>query len=317
MHTLMEEHRFVLDFAARLVEMSTELKNKTGRDQCGEIFQTIGFLVDHLKSAQSHYLREENVLFAYLEKHGIAGPPRAMWTEHDKIRGLEKEIFRLYEEHEHMDLQIFAAELSNKAAALEDFLSAHYNKENNVLFPMALEVLTENEWLSAAREFDEIGYCCFTPASARRETGEATPDGSISAGEGMVDLGAGSLSVDELTAMLNRLPVEITFVDKDDTFRYFNQVKDAAFQRSTASIGLKVQNCHPAKSVHLVNKVIEDFRSGAKDEVSFWIDFRDKYIYIRYFAVRDDDGEYLGCMEVTQDIKDIRSITGEKRLLED
>jgi len=122
-HTLMEEHRFVLDFAARLVNVSTELKNKTGRDQCGEIFQTIGFLVDHLKSAQSHYLREENVLFAYLEKHGIAGPPRAMWTEHDQIRGLEKEIFRLYEEHEHMDLQIFAAELSNKAAALEDRMS--------------------------------------------------------------------------------------------------------------------------------------------------------------------------------------------------
>ena len=313
-HTLMEEHHHVLGFAAKLVQNAVDLKQVKDFAAGAEPLKMTQHLIEHFKSAQSHYLREENVLFPYLEKHGIAGPPRAMWAEHDQVRALEKTIFSLWDEREKTGLHAFAAQLHDKAVQLQQLLTSHFYKENNVLFPMALQTLTESEWRAAAEEFDKIGYCCFTPASARQETVKTVSREVAPAGTGMIDLDTGSLKIEELKAMLNNLPAEITFVDKDDTFRYFNQVKDPAFPRTKTAIGLKVQKCHPQKSVHLVNKIIEDFRSGAKDEVSFWIDFKNKYIYIRYFAVRDSNGKYLGCMEVTQDIKDIQKITGEKRL---
>jgi DUF438 domain-containing protein len=313
-HTLMEEHHHVLNFAAKLVQNADDLKQVKDFATGAETLKITRHLIEHFKSSQSHYLREENVLFPYLEKHGIAGPPRAMWAEHDQVRALEKVIFTLWDERERIGLPAFAALLREKPQQLQQLLTSHFYKENNILFPMAMQTLTEDEWRAAAVEFDKIGYCCFTPASARKETAKPDAKESTSAGTGMIDLDTGSLKIEELKAMLNNLPAEITFVDRDDTFRYFNKVKDPAFPRSKAAIGLKVQNCHPQKSVHLVSKIIEDFRSGASDEVSFWINFKTKYIYIRYLAVRDSEGKYLGCMEVTQDIKDIQKITGEKRL---
>ena len=315
-HTLMEEHRHVLDFAEKLTLTATDLKHATEPDTVREKLKFLDHLIEHFKSAQSHYLREENVLFAYLDKHGIVGPPKAMWAEHDQIRILEKEIFQIYDDRDNLEISDMAGKLLVRAEQLQQLLSSHFYKENNVLFPMAMKTLTDLEWQNTKREFDEIGYCCFTPETAKKQPKSAETESVVKVEEGMVDLGTGKLSTSELRAMLNNLPVEITFVDKDDTFRYFNQVKDAVFTRTKAAVGLKVQKCHPEKSVYLVNKIINDFRSGAKDEVSFWIDFKNKYIYIRYFAVRDEGGNYLGCMEVTQDIKDIQKISGEKRLME-
>ncbi|MEM2874808.1 MAG: PAS domain-containing protein [Candidatus Hadarchaeales archaeon] len=130
-----------------------------------------------------------------------------------------------------------------------------------------------------------------------------------------VKLETGTLSTAELEAILNALPVNITFVDRDDTVRYFNG-GHRIFQRTKAIIGKKVQNCHPQKSIHVVNRILEEFKSGRRDVAEFWIDMNGRTIYIRYFAVRDPSGEYLGCLEVTQDITEIRKIEGEKRLLD-
>ena len=124
------------------------------------------------------------------------------------------------------------------------------------------------------------------------------------------------LSYETIEAMLDALPVEISFVDKDDTVRYFSKEGKRIFARSRKIIGMKVQRCHPQKSVHKVNQILDDFKNNKRDSAEFWIDFKDRKIYIRYFAVRNDDGQYLGCLEVTQDITDIQKITGEKRLLE-
>jgi len=115
---------------------------------------------------------------------------------------------------------------------------------------------------------------------------------------------------------LDTLPVDITFIDKDDVVRYFNQSKDRIFPRTKAVIGRKVQQCHPQKSVHVVNKILEDFKSGKRDRVEFWIDMNGRKIFIRYFPVRSKEGNYLGTIEVTQDITDIKKIEGEKRLLD-
>ena len=119
-----------------------------------------------------------------------------------------------------------------------------------------------------------------------------------------------------IEAIVDTLPVEISFVDKDDTVRYFNKEGKRIFPRSRAIIGRKVQNCHPQKSLHVVNRILDDFRNKKRDSAEFWIDLKGRKIYIRYFAVRDAEGSYLGCLEVTQDITDIQKIKGEKRLLE-
>ena len=134
-------------------------------------------------------------------------------------------------------------------------------------------------------------------------------------GKGQIVFETGSFSKEELETLLNTLPVDITFVGKEDTVRYFSKAKERIFPRTKAVIGRKVQQCHPPKSIHVVNKILDDFRNGYKDVAEFWIHVKERLIYIRYFAVRDKNGEYLGCLEVTQDITDIKKIEGEKRLL--
>ena len=124
------------------------------------------------------------------------------------------------------------------------------------------------------------------------------------------------LSYEIIEALLDALPVDITFVDEEDRVRYFNKEGKRIFARSRKIIGIKVQKCHPQKSIHVVNQILEDFRNNKRDSANFWIDLNERKIYIRYFAVRDKEEKYLGCLEVTQDITDIQKITGEKRLLD-
>ena len=134
--------------------------------------------------------------------------------------------------------------------------------------------------------------------------------------EGLLRFETGALSKDEVEVVFNTLPVDITFVDKEDCVRYFNKLGERIFARTKAGIGRKVQKCHPQKSVHVVNKILDSFRSGKKDVAEFWIPKGERLVHIRYFAVRGKDGKYLGTMEVTQDIADLKKIEGEKRLLD-
>ncbi len=133
--------------------------------------------------------------------------------------------------------------------------------------------------------------------------------------EGTIPFETGNLSKEEIESTFNALPVDVTFVDKDDTVRYFSQSKDRIFVRTKAVLGRKVQQCHPQKSIKVVNEILEDFKSGKRDVAEFWMNFEGKLIHIRYFPVRSKSGEYLGCLEVTQDITGIKRIEGEKRLL--
>ena len=126
----------------------------------------------------------------------------------------------------------------------------------------------------------------------------------------------GTFSKDEIEATLNTLPVDITFVDKEDTVRYFSKSEKRIFVRTKAVIGRKVQQCHPRKSVHIVDKILDGFKNGKKDVAEFWIQKGNRLVHIRYFPVRNKDGKYLGTIEVTQDITDLKKIEGEKRLLD-
>jgi hypothetical protein len=135
-------------------------------------------------------------------------------------------------------------------------------------------------------------------------------------GEGDITFETGSLSREEIEAILNTLPVDITFVDVNDSVKYFNKAEKRIFVRTRSVIGRKVQMCHPQKSIHIVNKILESFRRGGKDVAEFWIQMNGRLIHIRYFPVRDKNGKYLGTMEVTQDVTEIKKLEGEKRLLD-
>ena len=135
------------------------------------------------------------------------------------------------------------------------------------------------------------------------------------AADGVVTFGGGSVPVSTLEAILNALPVEVTFVDAEDRVRYFNQNPHRIFHRSTAAIGRQVHHCHPQKSVHLVEQILKEFKAGTRDSADFWIQTGGQFLLIRFFAVRGRDGAYLGCMEVTQNVTEIRALEGDKRLL--
>lgn len=317
-YILKEEHKALLEFAQRLTEVQKDLKKEDVFNPQSEKIKLLTHIIEHFKESEKHYLREENVLFPYLEKHGITQPPKVMWMEHDEIRKIKKSIYRLFEEKEGVPFAEFSENFSQSALQLSEMLHNHFEKENNVLFPTSLRLFEESEWRDIKKEFDEIGYCCFTPEAARepsQETKEVSSPLEFEP-EGQITFETGSLSPHEIESIFNTLPVDITFVDKDDVVRYFNQTKERMFVRTKAVIGRKVQQCHPQKSIHLVNKILDDFKAGVRDRAEFWINLKGRLIYIQYFAVRNGKGNYLGCLEVTQDITDVKKIEGEKRLLD-
>jgi PAS domain S-box-containing protein len=238
-----------------------------------------------------------------------------MWTEHDQIRKIKKDIYSILDARDSMAFQDFADQLQEATDFLAEMLSNHFYKENNILFPTALKVIGESEWKEVRAQFDELGYCAFTPESATITTEKMEKPILRTETQGMVPFETGNLSREEIESILDTLPVDVTFVDKDDTVRYFSQSKERIFVRTKAVLGRSVQQCHPQKSIHVVNQILEDFKSGKRDVAEFCINFEGKLIHIRYFPVRGKNGEYLGCLEVTQDITNIRKIEKEKRLL--
>jgi len=314
---LMEEHKIMLQITEKLNTIANKIQQVSNISYVGDEIHHLEHIAEDLRDSEKHYLREENVLFPSLEKHGVTEPPAIMWTEHNQIREKKKQISKLIEDHDTMNFQDFKNQLAKIASVLNSFLPSHFFKENNILFPTALQVITNEEWKEIRNEFDEIGYCCFTPpkltATPKAAKQQATPTPSP---EEMLQFETGSLSKEEVEAILDSLPVDISFVDKNDAVKYFNKADKRIFVRTKAVIGRKVQLCHPQKSVHIVNKILEAFKTGKKDSAEFWITMNNRLIHIRYFAVRDKDGKYLGTMEVTQDLTDIKKIEGQKRLLD-
>ena len=255
-----------------------------------------------------HYSRKENLLFPYLEQHNITAPPKVMWGVDDEIRALLKESAKLA-----VSGSVNTTEkLTEALTRTEEMIF----KEENILIPMLLETLTPEEWSSVARESGEIGYCLIDPPPVWQA--KAVPTEALASAtpvSGSINLPTGVFSLTELNRVLDTLPLDITFVGKDDTVRYFSQGSERVFPRTKAIIGRKVANCHPPASVHIVEGIIDDFKAGKKDHEDFWIRMGEKFVYIRYFAVRDETGDYLGVLEVTQDIAPIQAITGEKRLV--
>lgn len=314
-HILMEEHKSLLQLANEMRTIVLKCMDFNTLNEVAHEIERLTHITEYFKDSEKHYLREENVLFPYLEKHGITQPPAVMWAEHKEIRKLKKEVYNIIENAPNINYHDFIRNIDNTSWALTNVLQNHFYKENNILFPTAMRVISKNEWADIKSQFNEIGYCCFTTDETRGKAENSEYDKKELVYGKRISLKTGSFSVDELEAILNTLPVDITFVDKGDTVRYFNQAKDRIFTRTTAVIGRKVQNCHPPQSLNKVEQILNDFKSGKRDAAEFWINLKGRLVHIRYFAVRKE-GEYLGTIEVTQDITDIKKIEGEKRLLD-
>ncbi len=299
---LMEEHRFLLELAQDLLKLISSPFSTNIRSRLMEISSL-------LKSSASHYLREENVLFPYLEKHGITQPPAIMWMEHDRIRQVEKQVLHFIDQW--LRTSSKPQGLQPLARQLAELLSQHFFKENRILFPMAENFFNRQEWVEVRRGFDEIGYFAFQPEPFEIEAKEERKPEIA----GEIHLPTGSFSLEELEALFKALPVDITFVDRNDRVKFFSAKPDRIFIRTKAVLGRKVQQCHPQKSLHLVNRILKEFREGSRSSADFWIQKDGRLIYIRYFPLKNEKGEYLGCIEVTQDVTEIKKLEGEKRLL--
>jgi DUF438 domain-containing protein len=180
---------------------------------------------------------------------------------------------------------------------------------------MSLDTLRDEEWLQIDRQSIEYGFCLYDPKVKWRPEGVELEE--IASEEiGKIQLPSGSFNVDELTAILNTIPFDMTFVDKDDRVKYFTQGRERIFARSRAILGRNVRQCHPPSSVHVIEKILDDFKSGKEDHTAFWITLEDRFIHIEYFALRAEDGDYLGTLEVSQDLTEKRKLDGEQRLLQ-
>lgn len=266
-----------------------------------------------LADVDKHYLRKENLVFPFLEKAGITAPPKVMWGVHDEIRALIKGAKTLLVARNPEAVRI----ASEAAQKVTDMIF----KERNILFPMVTNALTEDDWVRVEKESDELGYCLVEPVAkwtpSRVTIGEGYEEGGheVSGISHSVNLGTGFLTPEQIGLMLNHMPVDITFIDENDVVRYFSNSKERIFPRNRTIIGRLVQNCHPPKSMGVVEQILNDFKSGAKDHEDFWISMRGMMVYIRYFAVRDAEGGYRGALEVSQEISEIRALTGEKRIM--
>jgi hypothetical protein len=314
---LIEEHSIMLQRAEKLQTFVGMIEEACDSVYVGDVLTELQSIAKDFQDSDKHYLREENVLFPLVEKHGITEPPAIMWMEHDKIREIKKKFATLVEKWNTMAFDEFKKRLGEAAKPLCSLLPTHFYKENNILFPAALQTVSIEEWEEARKEFDEIGYCCFTPPSVtvrmqvEKREARVTP-----VSEDILKFETGILSKEEVEGILDSLPIDISFVDKNDSVKYFNKAEKRIFVRTKAVIGRKVQMCHPQKSVHVVNKIVDAFKRGKKDSAEFWVTMGGRLVHIRYFAVRDKSGKYLGTMEVTQDLTDIKKIEGEKRLLD-
>jgi DUF438 domain-containing protein len=240
-----------------------------------------------------------------------------MWAIHDDVRAGWKALDGLLAAGPGDDPAAFAAQIAALFGPLETAIRQMFYKEETILFPTALQMLSEEEWRAVREQEAEWGYFSVQPGSQWPPAVPAPTPAEQPTSEGLIPLETGALTVEQINLLFNHLPVEISFVDKEDTLRFFTQADERIFPRSPAAIGRKVQKCHPPTSVHRVQRILDDFRAGRRDVAEFWVQIRGRFIHIRYFAVRDAGGEYQGTLEVVQDVTDIRALQGERRLLDE
>lgn len=275
-------------------------------------------IFNQLQQIERRFERKENQLFPVLESKGWTGPSKNMWSFHDTIREQFRLLRKKFENREF-------SEVTQDAQYLVSSIFRLLIVEETVLFPNALNLLTEEDWKQVRKGEEEIGWMlpeepAAFPEAKEEEYIHPSKDHTRRELSFSTDKAAhydeGYMTVEQVNLLLRTMPLDLTYVDENDKVIFYNRGEERVFPRSAGIIGREVKFCHPPKSVGTVLKILEEFRSGTKNEASFWINFKGRLIYIRYFAVRDEQKNYRGVIEMSQDITDIKNIEGEKRLLD-
>ena len=299
LYYLMLENR---ELEVRLTVIKSDLQEKN--------FSAFKLHISDLTGIENHYLRKENILFSYLERVWENCRPLAvMWSIHDDVRMKLKQLNKILQESNEFDPEIY-----KMVGDLFFLMYGMIFKEELIVFPVAMETLDGYHWQKIQAQSAEIGYSFIAPPNiSKKKTKQKDPNSAIKSFIFKTETGSlGNLQIEQI---FNTLPLDITFIDANDEVKYFSHPKDRFFPRSPAIIGRKVHNCHPPESVHIVERILDSFKTGKKDEAVFRINMKNKFVLIRYFAIRKDK-EYLGTLEVSQDITEISEMIDEKRLLD-
>ncbi len=299
-----------------VIEKALVLLEKQAERSDGMNLQIARALIDVIWEfgEQCHNQREEQIYFPFLLKKGMPpqGPIGVMLQEHQSEREYIAQIKIMFDTFERE--KKLPERFQRVVAEYADLTKNHIWKENDILYPMGRRMISPDDEKHLMQEFlrlekETIGEGGFLRYQTLVNSLEKQA-------EGRIDLLA-SLPTSVVTRMLDALPIELSFVDENDRVRYFNKVdEEKIFTRSLSVVGRLVQQCHPQKSVHLVNQILKEMKAGNREKATFWINFNDMFVHISYYAVRDTDGTYLGCAEMVHDIKPYRELTGEKRLLD-
>jgi hypothetical protein len=296
------------------IKKSAELKSESAVNET--VIRMLG-IFNALSDVDKHYKRKENLLFPFLESKGITGPPTVMWGKHDETRAFLKNAIQTLTGYKGASATELAETIDLILAPASKAITDMIMKEEEILFPMTMDELNEQEWFDILQQTNEIGYCLYDPSEDwfpdNVETTISDMQNQFSGG--IVRLPSGSFTISELTLLLNVLPVDITFVDKNDKVKFFTQGQHRIFDRNRAILGRDVRMCHPPHSMHIVDQILNDFKSGKESAAPFWIQMQGKFIYITYLPLRDKDNNYMGTLEFSQDLTQLRALEGEQRLL--
>ena len=294
-----------------------EILNDLKKSDPSTDFQKYFNVFNELTNIEKRFARKENQLFPYLEKHGWNGPSQRMWSFHDNLRDV---IRLLNKQNEEKDVEKIKQNLLFLIEGIERLMGV----EDMRLFPNAMNLLTEEDWKEFYEGDEEIGWMLANKPTRYPAIKEQYVHPSEDVKERKLTFSLdntfhydeGYMTPEQVNFLLKFLPVDITYVDENDKVIFYNRGEDRVFPRSKGIIGREVKFCHPPKSVHLVLRILEEFRGGTKDVAEFWINIKGRTIHIRYFAIRDKDKNYRGVIEMSQDITDIQKLEGQQRLLD-
>lgn len=297
---------------------------------------------DSLAEWRTHLSRKQNQLYPMLEDHGFDRPTRIMWTFDDAVRDAISASYALLREDKYEE---FLASVPETLAKLRDLNS----KELEVLLPTSYKLLSDEEFVRMSKNDHEIGYAIINAPglyvvpgindSAAQLNGNNSAQGSAVSNEflndlagllskyvgpvggapvgkdAVLDVATGKLTLEQINLLFRHLPVDLSYVDENELVKFYSDTAHRIFPRSANVIGREVKNCHPAKSVHIVEEIVEKFRSGEQSQAEFWINKPGLFIYVIYTAVRDENGKFRGVLEMMQDCTHIRELEGSRTLL--
>lgn len=299
-------------------------------------------IFDSLAQWRTHLSRKQNQLYPMLEDHGFDRPTRIMWTFDDGVRDAISASYALLREDKYEE---FLASVPETLEKLRDLNS----KELEVLLPTSYKLLSDEEFVRMSKNDHEIGYAIINSpglyvvpgindSAAQLNANNSGQNGAVSneflndlAGllskyvgpvggtavskDAVLDVATGKLTLEQINLLFRHLPVDLSYVDENELVKFYSDTPHRIFPRSANVIGREVKNCHPAKSVHVVEEIVEKFRSGEQSQAEFWINKPGLFIYVIYTAVRDENGKFRGVLEMMQDCTHIRELEGSRTLL--